>query len=129
MVRILVIAAGAIIALAGLIYLIKLMILRFGGVRIMAEVVSAREPKQGYYVHKLRFEHNGKIVEKDDSTGYSQPFSVGEQLEIICSKSNPEKFEYVGALKKNMIIATVMIVMSILIVLRFMFAVTDDELM
>lgn len=95
----------------------------------MAEVVSAREPKQGYYVHKLRFEHNGKIVEKDDSTGYSQPFSVGEQLEIICSKSNPEKFEYVGALKKNMIIATVMIVMSILIVLRFMFAVTDDELM
>ncbi|MBR3970749.1 MAG: hypothetical protein IKJ87_06690 [Ruminococcus sp.] len=129
MVRILVIAAGAIIALAGLVYLIKLMILRFGGVRTMAEVVSAREPKQGYYVHKLRFEHKGKIVEKDDSTGYSQPFSVGEQLEIICSKSNPDKFEYVGALKKNMIIATVMIVMSILIVLRFMFAVTDDELM
>lgn len=129
MVRILVIAAGAIIALAGLVYLIKLMILRFGGVRIMAEVVSAREPKQGYYVHKLRFEHSGKIVEKDDTTGYSQPFSVGEQLEIICSKSNPEKFEYVGALKKNMIIATVMIAMSILIVLRFMFAVTDDELM
>lgn len=129
MVRIVVIAAGAIIALAGLVYLIKLMILRFGGVRTMAEVVSAREIKQGYYVHKLRFEHNGKIVEKDDSTGYSQPFSVGEKLEIICSKSNPDKFEYAGALKKNMIIATVMIAMSILIILRFMFGVTNDELM
>ncbi|MBR6580056.1 MAG: hypothetical protein IKK66_10625 [Ruminococcus sp.] len=129
MVRIVVIAAGAIIALAGLVYLIKLMILRFGGVRVLAEVVSAREIKPGYYVHKLRFEHNGKIVEKDDSTGYSQPFSVGEKLEIICSKSDSEKFEYVGALKKNMIIAAVMIIMAILIVLRFMFWVDDDDLM
>ena len=129
MVRIVVIAAGAIIALAGLVYLIKLMILRFGGIRTMAEVLSAREIKPGYYVHKLRFVHNGKIVENDDSTGYSQPFSVGEKLEIICSKSNPDKFEYAGALKKNMIIATVMIAMSILIILRFMFGVTDDELM
>lgn len=129
MVRTIVIAAGAIIALAGLIYLIKLMILQFGGVRVLAEVLSAREIKQGYYVHKLRFEHNGKIVEKDDNTGYSQPFSVGEQLEIICSRSNSEKFEYVGALKKNMIIAAVMIIMAILIVLRFMFWVVDDDLM
>ncbi len=129
MLRMVVIAAGAIIALAGLVYLIKLMILRFGGVRTLAEVVSSREPKQGYYVHKLRFEHNGKIVEKDDTTGYSQPFTIGEQLEIICSKSNPDKFEYVGALKKNMIIATIMIAMSILIVLRFMFFVTNDDMM
>ncbi len=129
MVRTVVIAAGAIIALAGLVYLIRLMILRFGGVRTMAEVMSACEPKQGYYVHKLRFEYNDKIVEKDDTTGYSQPFSVGDQLEIIYSKSNPDKFEYVGALKKNMIIATIMIAMSILIMLRFMFFVTNDELM
>lgn len=129
MVRIVVIAAGAIIALAGLVYLIKLMILRFGGVRTTAEVLSAHEYKQGYYVHKLRFAHNGKIVEKDDTTGYSQPFSVGEQLEIICSKSDSNKFEYAGALKKNMIIAAIMIAMSILIILRFMFGVTDDELM
>lgn len=129
MVRIVVIAAGAIIALAGLVYLIKLMILRFGGVRVLAEVVSAREFKQGYYIHRLRFEHSGEMIEKDDSTGYSQPFSVGEKLEIICSKSDSEKFEYVGALKKNMIIAAVMIIMAILIVLRFMFWVVDDDLM
>ena len=129
MIRMIVIAAGAIIALAGLVYLIKLMILRFGGVHTTAEVISACEPKQGYYVHKLRFEYNGKIVEKEDTTGYSQPFSMGEQIEIICSKSNPDKFEYEGALKKNMIIATVMIAMSILIVLRFMFFVTNDDMM
>lgn len=129
MVRIVVIAAGAVIALAGLVYLIKLLILRFGGTRTTAEVISAIEPKQGYYVHKLRFEHNGKMVEKEDKTGYSQPFSVGEKLEIICSKNDADKFEYVGALKKNMIIATIMIAMSILIVLRFMFFVTDDDLM
>ena len=129
MVRAVVIAAGAVIALVGLVYLIKVMILRFGGVRTSAEVVSAYEPKQGYYVHRLRFEHNGKMVEKEDKTGYSQPFSIGERLEIICSKGNPDKFEYVGALKKNMIIATIMIAMSILIVLRFIFFVTDDEMM
>ena len=129
MVRTIVIAAGAVIALAGLVYLIKLLILRFGGTHIMAEVISAIEPKQGYYVHKLRFEHNGKTVEKEDKTGYSQPFSVGEKLEIICSKGDADKFEYVGALKKNIIIATIMIIMSILIVLRFMFFVTNDDLM
>jgi hypothetical protein len=129
MIRLVVIAAGAIVVLAGLIYLIKLMLLRLGGARIMAEVVSACEVKQGHYVHKLRFEHNGKIVEREDTTGYSQPFSVGEKLEIICSKSNSHKFEYTAALKKNIIISLVLIAMAVLIVVRFMFFVTSDELM
>ena len=129
MVRIVVEAAGAVIALAGLVYLIKLLILRISGVRVAAEVISAREPEQGRYIHTLRFEHNGKIVEKEDKTGYSQPFSIGEKLEIICSRSDPSKFEYVGALKKNMIIAAIMVVMAVLIVLRFAFWVTDDDMM
>ncbi len=129
MLRIVVISAGAIIALAGLVYLIKLMILRFGGVRAVGEVIAVKEPQRGQYVHTLRFEYNGKIVEKDDKTGYSQAFAVGEQLEICCSKRNPDKFEYVKEINKNMIIALVLIVMAVLIMLRFAFWVTDDELM
>ena len=121
--RIIVAAAGILVALGGFIYLIKLLILRLGGVRTDAEVVAVKEPKQRYYVHTLRFAHNGKIVEQDDKTGYSQPFSKGDRLEIVCSKSSPEKFEYTAALNKNLIISGVLIVMAILIVVRFAFFV------
>lgn len=117
--RIIVAAAGILVALGGLIFLIKLLILRLGGVRTEAEVVAVKEPKQGYYVHTLRFEHNGKIVEQDDKTGYSQPFSKGDMLEIVCSKASPERFEYTAALNKNLIVSGVLIVMAVLIVLRF----------
>lgn len=128
MLRTIVIAVGAIIALAGLIYLIKIMLLRFGGIRTVGEIIAVKEPQRGQYVHTLRFEHKGKIVEKDDKTGYSQAFSVGEQCEIICSKSNPDKFEYTKELNKNIIIALVLIAMAILIMLRFAFGVIDDDL-
>ncbi|MBO5163360.1 MAG: hypothetical protein J6B75_02790 [Ruminococcus sp.] len=121
--RIIVAVAGGLAALGGTVFLIKLLILRLGGVRTAAEVVAVKEPKQGYYVHTLRFEHNGKTVEQDDKTGYSQPFSKGERLEIVCSRSSPEIFEYTSALNKNLIISGVLIAMAVLIVIRFVFFV------
>lgn len=121
--RIIVAAAGALAALGGLVFLIKLLILRLGGVRTNAEVIAVKEPEQGRYVHTLRFVHNGKTVEQDDKTGYSQPFSKGDMLEIVCSRSSPEKFEYTAALNKNLIISGVLIVMAVLIVVRFAFFV------
>ncbi len=121
--RIIVASAGILAALGGLIFFIKLLILRIGGVRTNAEVIAVKEPKQGYFVHTLRFDHNGKIVEQDDKTGYSQPFSKGDMMEITCSRTSPEKFEYTTALNKNLIISGVLIAMSILIVIRFAFFV------
>lgn len=123
--RILCITAGAVIAVATLIYIIKLLILQLTGLKENAEVVAVKEPKQGTFVHTLRFDFNGKIIEKDDRTGYSQPFSKGDVLKIVCSRKNPDSFEYADALRKNMIIAGVLVLMSLMIVLRFAFFVQD----
>lgn len=123
--RIICITAGAVIAVAALVYIIKLLILQLTGLKEEAEVVAVKEPKQGTFVHTLRFDFNGKIIEKDDRAGYSQPFSKGDVLKIVCSRKNPDSFEYADALRKNMIIAGVLVLMSLLIVIRFTFFVTE----
>lgn len=125
--RYIVAAVGGIIALATLFYMIKLLILRFTGIRAKAEVVAVTEPKRGSYVHRLRFEAEGKVVEAEDNTGYSQPFSKGEVKEILCSRRDPKRFEYAHQLSRNIAIAGILLVMAVLIVLRFMFFVTDGE--
>lgn len=119
------IIAGLITAAANLVYIVKLLILRFTGLKINAEVVAVREVKQGTYVHTLEFDFKGKIVRKDDKTGYSQPFSKGDVLEIVCSRKNPDNFEYASAIKKNIIVATVAFAMAVLIMVRFAFFVTE----
>ena len=126
MVRYICIAAGAWIAAQGAVYLIRLIVLRLYGIRTTAEVIGAKEPKQGSYVHTLRFEHNGKMVEKDDKTGYSQPIDIGSEVTIICNRKDAGKFEYASALKKNMIISLVLIGISILLILRFSLFVTES---
>ena len=126
--RYIVAAVGGIIALAALFYLIKLLILRFTGIRAKAEVIAVTEPKQGSYVHRLRFEAEGRMVESEDKTGYSQPFSKGEVRDIVCSRRDPKRFEYVQQLSRNIVIAGILLIMAVLIVLRFMFFVTDGEI-
>lgn len=123
--RLFCITAGAVIAAASLVYIVKLLILQFSGLKKNAEVTAVREIKQGTFVHTLQFDFNGKIVRKDDKTGYSQPFSKGDVLEIVCSRKNPDSFEYADALRKNIITASVLLIMSVLIVLRFAFFVAD----
>ncbi len=123
--RILCITAGAVIAVAALVYIVKLLILQITGFKINAEVVAVKEPKQKTFVHTLRFSFNGKVVEKDDRTGYSQPFSKGDVHKIVCSRKNPDNFEYAAALRKNIIIAGILFVMSLLIVVRFALFVTE----
>lgn len=123
--RIAVITVGAVIAVTVLVYIIKLLVLQFTGIKEDAEVVAVREIKQGTYVHTLRFSFNGMIVQEDDKTGYSQPFSKGDVLQIVCSKKSPDNFEYAAALRKNIIVAGVLLLMSLLIIVRFAFLVTD----
>lgn len=124
--RIAVITVGAVIAVAVAVYIVKLLILQFTGSKVNAEVVAVREVKQGTYVHTLKFDFNGKIVKKDDKTGYSQPFSKGDVLQIVCSKKSPDNFEYANALRRNIAIASVLLVMSLLIIVRFAFFVTEQ---
>lgn len=123
--RIAVITVGAVIAVAALFYIVKLLILQVTGSEKDAEVIAVREIKQGTYVHTLQFDFDGKIVRRDDKTGYSQPFSKGDVLKIVCSKKSPDKFEYATALRKNIIVAGVLVLMSLLIIVRFTFLVTE----
>ncbi len=121
--RIICMSVAVLIAFGGLIYLIKLLILKLTGFTTKAQIIAVKEPRKGVYVHTLKFLFDGKTVEKDDKTGYSQPFSKGDVKKIICSKKNSDKFEYVEALRKNIIIVGVLILMSVLIFVRFMFFV------
>lgn len=123
--RIICASVAVLIAVSGLGYLIKLLILKFTGFTTEAQIIAIKEPKKGVYVHTLKFIFNGKTVEKNDKTGYSKPFSKGEIKRIICSKKNSDKFEYAEALRKNIVIAGILILMSILIVVRFAFFVSE----
>ncbi|MDE6775499.1 MAG: hypothetical protein K2J37_04280, partial [Ruminococcus sp.] len=119
--RYIVASIGAIIAAAAVIYLVKLLVMWFTGIKTTGEVIAVREPKQGTFVHTLRYCADGKNIVSDDKTGYSQAFSVSDRLEIVYRRRLPERFEYTSALKKNIIVSAVLVVMSVLIVIRFMF--------
>lgn len=123
--RLICMSAGAIIAVCAFIYFVKLLILKFTGFETDAEVTAIKEYEHGSFVHTLKFRFNGEFIEKDDKTGYSQPFSKGEIKKIVCSKKIPDKFEYANALQKNIAISGVLIVMSVLIVIRFAFFVVE----
>lgn len=100
---------GIVIALFGAVYLIKLMLLKKSGVETVAEVIAVREKKKGAYVHTLRFGE----WEKDDTSGFSQPFNVGDMKEIVYNPKKPSQFEYKEELKKNIIIAAALIAMAL----------------
>ncbi|MDE5763643.1 MAG: hypothetical protein K2I00_01580 [Ruminococcus sp.] len=123
--RYIVASIGVIIAVAAVIYLVKLIVMRFTGIKTTGEVIAVSEPNQGTFVHTLRYCVDGRNIESDDKTGYSQAFSVGERIEIIYRRKSPERFEYTSALKKNIIVSAVLIFMSVLLVIRFMFFVTE----
>lgn len=126
--RYIVAVIGGIIAAAALVYLIRLIVWQITGVKTVGAVVSVKEPKRGTYVHTLSYEIGGRSVRAEDKTGYTQPFSVGEQLDIVIRKNDPERFEYANALRKNIIVSAILVVMSVLIVLRFLFFVDNGEI-
>ena len=110
---------GLVIAAFGTVYLIKQARLRKHGRVILAEVLSAVEKKKGVYVHKLRFELDGKTIEQDDRTGYSQPLKEGETKLIVLDPKKPEVFEYEDELKKNIIMAAVLVAVALMFSIRW----------
>lgn len=107
---------GIVIALCGAVYLVKLMLLKKSGVEIAAEVIAVKEKKKGTYIHTLRFGE----WENDDTSGFSQPFNIGDMKEIVYNPKNPSQFEYKEELKKNIIIAGVLIGMALVFSARWL---------
>lgn len=109
---------GIIIAVCGIVYISNLIYLKKKGKLVLAEVVSVTEKKDRKgritaYIHKLRFEIDGKVYEKDDRSGFSQPFKVGEKQLIYVNPTKTESFEYENEVKKNIVITGAMIVIAL----------------
>ena len=111
---------GLIIAAVGAAYLLKQFHLKKHGRVVLAEVVKVTEKKKNTYVHTLRFELDGKTIEQDDRTGYSQPFKEGETQLIVIDPEKPEEFEFEGDLKKNMTMAGALIAVALVFSLRWL---------
>lgn len=100
---------GLAVMLFALVMLARNWGLKLNGIETEAEVIGiseeTRKAKGGRvvsgYVHTLRYEANGKIIEAKDKTGYMQPLSKGSKQTIIYSKTNPEIFEYAEQIERN----------------------------
>lgn len=120
-----VIAAAAVIFLGAMIFLVKKLALTIGGTETAAEIVSSRERKKGEYVHTVRFTLDGEEIIAEDKTGYSQPIPPGETRRIKVSRKNSEIFEYADTLQLHIIALSALAVMSVLVMIRFAFFVTE----
>ncbi|MCR4862584.1 MAG: hypothetical protein K5884_08230 [Ruminococcus sp.] len=109
----LIIMAVTLVNLKGLLYLKKHGITALGEVIEVREIVRGKTKQVTGYIHRLRYEVDGKNVEADDRTGYNQPFKVGSKQLIVYDPKKPEKFEYEEALKKNINLFAVMLAVTV----------------
>lgn len=103
----------------------KLIFLKKKGRLVLSEVVSVSEKKDRKgrvtaYIHKLRFEIDGKVYEKNDRAGFNQPFKVGEKQLIYVNPTKTESFEYENEVKKNIVITGAMIVIALLFSIKWL---------
>ena len=101
--------AGIGVMLWGLVFLLRNIMLKKNGIETEAEVIKVaedtRKAKGGRavngYIHTLRYEAKGKVIEAKDRTGYVQPLKKGSVQTIIYSRKNPEIFEYAEQIDRN----------------------------
>ncbi|MCR4796268.1 MULTISPECIES: DUF3592 domain-containing protein [Ruminococcus] len=110
---------GIIIAIVGLIYLGKLLLLKKNGIETEAEVISVREKRQNDYIHKMRFGNGDKVYEFEDKAGFSEPFKIGSKHTIIYDPKNPKNFDFAEQIKKNLIVVGVMVALAVLFSIRW----------
>ena len=89
------------------------------GIETEAEVISVREKRQNYYVHKMRYGSGDKVYEFEDKAGFSEPFKIGSKHTIIYDPKNPKNFDFAEQIKKNLIIISVLVAMALLFVVRW----------
>ncbi|EWM53204.1 DUF3592 domain-containing protein [Ruminococcus flavefaciens] len=109
------------IALAGLVYLVKLLLLKKNGIETEAEVISVREKRKNDYIHKMRYSGDGRTYEQEDRAGFSEPFKVGSKHTIIYDGKKPERFDFADQVKKNLIVAGVMVAMALIFSARWLY--------
>lgn len=116
---------GIIIAIFAAAYMMRLILLKKKGKLVLAEVAEIREKKNRKgiivsYIHRMRFEDNGKVYEKDDRSAFNQPFAVGEKKLIWFDIKDPSKFEYDDEIKKNIIIAGTLAAIAVVFSVRWL---------
>lgn len=111
---------GVIIAVCGAAYMFSLIRLKNKGQLVLAEIISVREKKRNAYVHTLRFTVGDVVYEKEDRSGFNQPFKIGEKQLVFVDSVKPERFEYETEVKKNIVIAGVMIAAALAFSVRWL---------
>lgn len=116
---------GLTIAAVAAAYMLRLILLKKRGQLVLAEVKEVREKKNRKgmttaYIHRMKFEYDGKVYEKDDRAGFNQAFALGTKKLIRFNSSDPSKFEYEDEIKKNIIIAGVLAGVAVFFSLRWL---------
>lgn len=129
---------GIVIALAGSVYLARLLYYKKFGVTAKAEVteVDAVTRRKGFlldniilvgrhadnYVHTMKYDISGKTYEERDKAGYTQPLKVGSTHLILCDPKNPKKFKFEEDVTKHITIAAALVAMAVVFAGRFIYA-------
>jgi len=129
---------GVVIAIAGGVYLARLLYYKKFGVTVKAEVIDVNEvvKRKGFvlesvafksnrvdnYDHMLRYEMNGKTYEVQDKAGYTQPLKVGSTHLILCDPKNPEKFKFEEDVARHITIAAALVAMAVVFAGRFIYS-------
>lgn len=119
---------GIAIAVAGLVYLAKLMFFKKFGVIVKAEVLDAkaitrkRGRQASSYVHTLRYEFNGKTFEEQDRAGYSEPFGVGSTQLLLCDPKDGKKFKFEADIDSHIKVAAALVAAGLVFAGRFLYS-------
>ena len=119
---------GFAIAIAGGVYLCRLLYLKKYGVTAKAEVIGVREAParkgkpSGAYIHTLQYTVNGNSFKEDDKAGYNKPMKEGSTHIILCDPKNPKRFKFEDDLKSHITIAAVFMAMALIFAGKFLYA-------
>ena len=129
---------GMIIAIAGGVYLMRLLYLKNFGVPAKAEVTDVKEVLRrkgglfghllvitgktlSHYTHTLKYDINGRSYEADDSEGYTQPLKAGSTHLILCDPKDPKRFRFEADVSRNVTIAAALVVVALIFAGRFFY--------
>lgn len=118
---------GLAIAIAGGVYLCRLLYLKKYGVATKAEVIGVREapPRKGKpsgaYIHTMRYSVSGKAFEEQDKAGYSEPLKVGSTHLIMCDPKDPRTFKFEADIDSHIKIAAALVAAGIVFAGRFLY--------
>ncbi|MBQ6252005.1 hypothetical protein [Ruminococcus sp.] len=128
---------GGIIALAGGVYLARLLYYKKFGVIAKAEVVDSKSvlkyrgigligrlmrvaKRVSHYTHIMKYELDGKTYEAEDKAGYTQPLKIGSTHLILCDPKDPKKFKFEADVSRHITITAALVVMAVIFALRFL---------